>query len=179
MLDSLLIQRLDDHVAGAVGGEAGAAHGTFAEVAGVTAKPTLVDLAFRRAVEREAHVLQFEHGVDRFACEDLGGVLIDEVVATFDRVEHMPLPVVFLRVAECGADSALGGSGVGTGRIELADNRDVRLARHLNGGHQSGAPGANDDRVDIGDSSCCISRPAHLAGNAISRARTQIVSALR
>ena len=101
-------------MAGAVGGVAGAAHGRFAEVAGVPAEAALIDLAFRRAVERQAHVLQFEHRVDRFARQHFGGVLIDEVVAALDGVEHVPVPVVFFDVAERGADAALRGARCAT-----------------------------------------------------------------
>ena len=92
-------------------------------------------------------MLELEHGVDRLAGQDLGGVLVDEVVATLDGVEHVPLPVVFFDVAEGGADAALGGAGVGARWIELADDGDVGLAGHLDGRHQPGAAGADDDRV--------------------------------
>ena len=148
VLDALLVERLDDHVAGAVGGVAGAPDRAFAEVASVAAEPALVDPAVGRAVERKPHVLEFEHGVDRLAGEDFGRVLIDEVVAALDGVEHVPLPVVFLDVAEGGADAALGGAGVRAGRIELADDGDVGLAGHLDGRHQAGAACADDDRVE-------------------------------
>ena len=112
------------------------------------AEPALVDPAVRRAVERQPHVLELEHRVDRLAGEDFGGVLVDEVVAALDGVEHVPLPVVFFDVAEGGADAALGGAGVGARRVELADDGDVGLAGHLDGGHQAGAAGADDDRVE-------------------------------
>ena len=46
-LDALLVQRLQDHVAGPVGGEAGAPHGGLAVVAGMATEPALVDLARR------------------------------------------------------------------------------------------------------------------------------------
>ena len=48
ILDGLLVHRLQDHVAGAVGGVAGAAHRPLAEVARVAAEAALVDLAVRR-----------------------------------------------------------------------------------------------------------------------------------
>ncbi len=148
VLDPLLVEGLDDHVAGAVGGVAGAADGTFAEVAGVAAEAALVDPAVGGAVEGEPHVLQLEHGVDRLAGEDLSGVLVDQVVAPLDGVEHVPLPVVFLGVAEGGADPALGGTGVGARGVELGDDGDVGLARELDRGHEPGAAGADDDRVE-------------------------------
>ena len=137
VLDALLIERLHDHVPGAVGGVAGALDRTLAEVAGVAAEAALVHPAVGRAVEGQAHVLELEHRVDGFAREHLGRVLIDEIVAAFDGVEHVPFPVVFFDVAESRADATLSGAGVGARRIELADDRDVGLAGHLDGRHQA------------------------------------------
>ena len=148
VLDSLLVEGLDDHMAGAVGGVAGAAHRGLAEVASVATKAALVDPAVRCPVKGETHVFEFEHGVDRLAGEDLGGVLVDQVVSPLDRVEHVPLPVVFFGVAQGGADAPLGGARVGAGRIELGDDRDVRLAGQLDGGHESGAACSDDDGVE-------------------------------
>ncbi len=71
VFDALLVQRLDDHVTGAVGGEAGSHDGSLAEVAGVTAEPALVDQSFGRAVERQAHVLEVDDRVDGLLREDL------------------------------------------------------------------------------------------------------------
>src|SRR5690606_27638861 len=45
-----------------------------------------------------------------------------------DGVVHVPFPVVFLGVAEGGGDSALSGSGMGTGGEELRHARDVGVA---------------------------------------------------
>ena len=47
LLDALLVERLQDHVPGAVGGEARPAYRRLAVLAGVAAEPTLVDLAPR------------------------------------------------------------------------------------------------------------------------------------
>ena len=43
VLDALLVERLEDHVAGAVGREAGPPDRALAEVAGVAAEAPLVD----------------------------------------------------------------------------------------------------------------------------------------
>ena len=125
VLDGLLVQGLQDHVPGPVGREARPADGPLAEVPGMAAEPALVDLALGRAVERQAHVLELDHGLDGFAGQDLRRVLVGQVVATLDGVEHVPLPVVLLEVAERGAHATLGGPGVGAGRIELGDDRGV------------------------------------------------------
>ncbi len=113
VFDALLVERLQDHVAGAVRREAGPPDRRLAVVAGVPAELALVDLAVGRAVERQAHVLEFDDRLDGFAREHFCRVLVDEIVATFDRVEHVPLPVILFEVAESGADTALGGAGVG------------------------------------------------------------------
>ena len=148
VLDALLVERLQDHVAGPVGGEARPPDRALAVVPGVAAEAALVDLAVGRPVERQAHVLELDDGLDRLAGEDLGRVLVDEVVAALDRVEHVPLPVVLLLVAQGGTDAALGGAGVGAGRIELGQDRrlDAGLGE-LEGGPQAGAAGADDERV--------------------------------
>ena len=67
VLDALLVQGLDDHVTGAVSRVAGPTDRSLSEVAGVAAEESLVDLALFGPVERQAHVLQLEHGVDRLA----------------------------------------------------------------------------------------------------------------
>ena len=101
------------------------------------------------AVEGQAHVLEFVDGLDRFARQDLGRVLIHQVVAALDRVVHVPFPVVFFHVAERRGDAALGGAGVRAGGVHLGDDRDVRQARGLQRRHQPCAAGADDDRVEL------------------------------
>ena len=148
VLDALLVERLQDHVAGPVGGEARAAHRRLAEVAGMAAEAALVDLAVGRAVERQAHVLELDDRLDRLARQDLRRILVDQVVATLDGVEHVPFPVVLFLVAERGTDAALGGAGVGASRIELGQHGALdAAARELERGPQTGAAGADDDRL--------------------------------
>ena len=75
MLDAVLVQRLQDHVAGAVGGVTGPADRRLAVVAGVPAEPPLVDAALGRPVERHPHLLEVEDGVDGLR-HDLDRVLV-------------------------------------------------------------------------------------------------------
>ena len=110
-------------MAGAVGGVAGPADGRLAVVAGVAAEAALVDLALGRAVERQAHVLEVDDRVDGLLRQDLGRVLVDQVVAALDGVEGVPLPVVLLDVGERGGHAALRRAGVGAGGVELRDYR--------------------------------------------------------
>ena len=122
LLDALLVQRLQDHVTGAVGRVARTSHGRLAVVTSVAAKAPLVDLAVLGAVERKAHVLKVKHSVDGLAAENLCGVLINEVVATLDRVEDVPLSVVVFHVRKCRRHAALRSTGVRARGVELGEN---------------------------------------------------------
>ena len=126
-------------------------------VRGVSAETALVDQSLRRPVERETPPLELVDRVDGLLGEDLGGGLVDEVVATLHGVERVPLRVVLLDVAERGADAALGCAGVGPGGVELRDHRRLDAAGRLDRGSKAGAAGADDhgvvrvrDRHDVG-----------------------------
>jgi hypothetical protein len=147
LLDAVLVERLQDHVAGAVGGEARAAHRGLTVVARVATEAALVDLALGRAVERQAHLLEVDDRVDGLAAHDLGSVLVDEVVAALDGVEGVPLPVVLLDVGEGRAHAALGRAGVGPGGVELGEHRRTGAGRGLERRAHAGAAGSDDDDV--------------------------------
>ena len=148
-LDAVLEERLQDHVARAVGRVAGAAHRALPVIGRVAAEPALVDLALGRAVERQAHVLEVDDGVDRLLCEDLRGVLVDEVVAALDGVERVPLPRVLLDVREGGGHAALRRAGVRPGGVELRDDRRASAGARLDRRAHSGAARADDDDVEL------------------------------
>ena len=112
VLDALLVERLQDHVPGAVGGVTGPAHGRLAELARMPTEGPLRDLSIRRAAEGQAPVLELVDGLHRLAAQDLHGVLVGEIVAALHRVKHVPFPVVLFHVAERGADASLGRAGV-------------------------------------------------------------------
>ena len=178
VLDAVLEQRLQDHVAGAVGRVAGAAHRRLAVVAGVAAEAALVDLALRRAVERQAHLLEVEDRVDGLLREDLGGILVDQVVAALDGVEGVPLPVVFLDVREGRGHAALRRAGVRAGGVELGDHRGAGVRAGLDRGAHPGATGPDDDDVvlvvvhavdDAVSSTSWVIAQRHLAGRAERR----------
>src|SRR5690606_7598108 len=146
-LDAVLEERLKDHVAGAVGRVAGATDRRLAVVARVTAEPALVDAALGRAVEGQAHVLEVEDRVDRLLGEDLGRVLVDEVVAALDGVEGVPLPGVLFGVRERRGHAALRRTRVGTRGVELGDDRGVGARCRLDRGAHPGTPRPHDDDV--------------------------------
>src|SRR5450759_3928836 len=93
--------------------------------------------------------LELDDRLDGLVGEDLGRVLVDEVVAALDRVEHVPLGLVLFEVAESRADAALGSAGVRTGGIELGQNGGVdTFSGQLESCPQAGAAGADDDRIE-------------------------------
>lgn len=151
LLDAVLVQRLEDHVAGAVARVAGATDRGLTVVAGVTAEAALVDLALGRTAERQAHLLEVEDGVDGLLREDLGGVLVDQVVAALDRVEGVPLPVVLLHVGQRGGHAALRGARVGAGGVELRQHGGAAALGRLDGRAHAGAARADDDGVVLVD----------------------------
>ena len=89
--------------------------------------------------------------LDGFPAEDLHGVLVSQVVAALDGVEHVPFPMVFFHIAERGANTALRRSRVRARGIELAQHRDVPVPGHLQRGHQAGAPRSHDHCVILLD----------------------------
>src|SRR5699024_2138698 len=142
LLDAVLVEGLQDHVPGAVGRVAGAAHRRLAVVARVPAEAALVDPPLGGAVEGQAHLPQVEHRVDGLLGHHLGGVLVHQVVTALDGVVGVPLPVVLLDVGQGGAHAALGRAGVGTGGVDLGDHRGPGPGGGLQGRAHAGATGA-------------------------------------
>jgi hypothetical protein len=122
---ALLEERLQDHVTGAVGRVASSLDRSFTVVPRVAAEPALVDPSVRGAVERQAETLELEDRVDGFLAHDVDGILIREEVPTLDGVECMPLPRVVLDVRKCRAHPSLGGTRVGSRRVQLRDDRGL------------------------------------------------------
>ena len=147
VLDTVLVERLQDHVTGAVGGVAGPANRGLAVIAGVPAEAALVNPSLGGAVERHPHLLQIEHRVDGFLAHDLHGVLVGEVVAALDGVEGVPLPVVLFDVGQCGAHPALGRAGVAARRVQLGQHRGAHPWAGLDGRAHTGSAGADDDDI--------------------------------
>ena len=147
VLHAVLKQGLQNHVTGAVGGVARATNGRLAVVAGVSTKTALVDLALGRAVEGQTHVLEVDHRVDGLSGQNLGGILVDQVVATLHGVERVPLPAVFLDVGECRGHSTLRGTRVRTRGVQLGDHCGLGVGACLNGGAHAGSTGTHNHDV--------------------------------
>ena len=140
-LDELLVEHLDQDVAGDVGREDGARRAGGAERA-------LRELAVVGAREDRAPVLELVDVARRLAREDLDRVLVAEVVGALDGVECVALGAVVAGVSERRVDPALGRAGVAAGRVELRDDRDVgtRVVSLDRGAHTSAA-GADHEYV--------------------------------
>ena len=149
MLDAVLVEGLEDHVAGAVCCVACAADRRLAVIAGVAAEAALVDFAFRGAVEGKAHLFEVEHGVDGFFCHDFGCVLVDEVVAALNGVEGVPFPVVLFDVGQCGAHAALCRAGVGAGGVDLCEHCGACTLAGFDGCAHAGAASSDDHNVIV------------------------------
>ena len=150
VLQALLVERVQDRVAGAVGGRAGAiGHVALGIFGRVSTKAALIDRACLGAAERHAEMLELDDRGDRLAAHVFDGVLVAEPVRAPDRVEHVPAPIVFFHIAERGTDAALRGDGVATGWEDLRDTGGIEPGRdHAQCRPQSGAAGAEYDDVE-------------------------------
>jgi hypothetical protein len=108
VLESLAVQRVQNGVAGAVGGRASALHrGSVAEIHHMAAERPLVDFALFGARERNAVVLELVDGGRRLAHHVFDGIDVAQPVRALDGVVHMPLPIVRAHIGERGGNPAL------------------------------------------------------------------------
>ena len=133
---ALLVERLQDHVTGAVGRMAGPPDRFAGHVIGMPAKRALGDLAIRRPVEGQAHVFQFVDGRHGLIAHELDRILVAQVIRAFDGIVGVPFGMVFFLAAERCADATLGGAGVRTGGVELGDNGGFGAPGGVQAGHE-------------------------------------------
>ena len=146
----LAVEGVQDGVAGAVGGGAGALHRALAEIAGHAAEGPLIDAAVLGAAERHAPVLKLVDGLGRLAHQIFDGVLVAQPVRPLDGVVHVPAPVVLGHVAQRGVDAALRRDRVRARREELRDARGLEAglgAAH--GGAEARAARTDHDGVVV------------------------------
>ena len=149
VLQRLLEEGVQDDVAGAVGGGAGAIGLRLAELGRLATEGALVDAAVIGARERHAVMLELVDRGGRVPGHVLDRVLVAEPVGALDGVVHVEVPVVLVHVAERGVDPALRRHGVAAGRVDLGDAGDREPGlHHADGGAQPGAAGADHDRVE-------------------------------
>ena len=148
----LLIERVQHGMAGAVGHGAGAFYGAFAELGGMAAEGALVDFAAFHAVERHTHVFQLNHSFGRAAAHEFDGVLVAEPIGAFHGVVHVPIPAVFLHIAQRGRNAALRGHGVGAGGKYFGEHGGVEAGfGKLQRRTQAGTAAANDNGIEFSD----------------------------
>ncbi len=150
VLQSLLEQRVQNDVSGAVGGGAGAVGLALAVADRLAAERALVDPAFRRPRERHAIVLELVDRGGRVLGHVFDRVLVAQPVRPLDGVVHVEAPVVLVHVAQRSVDAALGGHGVRAGRVDLGDAGDLEVRLdHAYRSPQAGAAGADDEAVIV------------------------------
>src|SRR4051794_14012360 len=145
-------------MAGAVGRGAGALRRrAFAHVLGHSAERALVDLALRRSAEGQAGMLELDHRRRGFAAQIFDRVLVAEPVRPFDRIVHMPGPVVRAHVAERSGNPALRGDGMASGWEDLGHAGGFQPG--VGSAHRRPEPGAsgtdNDDVITVVDDLVC------------------------
>ena len=142
VLQALLVERVQDGVAGPVGSGTGALGNAFAEAGGHAAERALVNPAVLGTGEGNSVVFEFHYRGNRLTAHVLDGVLVAQPVGALDGVVHVPRPVVLPHVSQRRAHPSLGGHGVAPGGKELGDARGAQsLRRDAESRPQSGAPG--------------------------------------
>ena len=155
----LLIQRVQNRMAGAVGRSSSALRGrAFAILRGHAAERALIDLTLFGPRERHSVMFQLQHRRNRFAAHIFDGILVAEPVGALYRVVEMPAPVILAHIREGGRDAALCGNGVAARREDLADTRGAQAFEgHTECCPQPGAAGAQyDDVVGVIDDFVCV-----------------------
>ena len=148
-LQRLAVERVQDGVAGAVGGGAGALRDALAVVGGHAAERALVDLAFLGARERHAPMVELVDRGRRVAAQIFDRVLVAEPVGALDGVVHVPAPVVRPHVAERGGNAALRRHRVRAGREHFGDAGGLQARlRAADARAQARAAGADDHDVE-------------------------------
>ncbi len=148
VLERLLKQRVQDRMAGPVGGGTGALRDAFAKFRRHAAEGPLIDLAGFRAAEGHAVMLQLDHGRDGLAHHVFDGVLVAQPVRPFHRVVHMPAPIVLAHVAQRRTHAALRCHRMAAGGEHLGQAGGAQpLLGHAEGGAQARTPGTDDDDV--------------------------------
>jgi len=105
MLKALIIEGIEDNSARPVRSVAGPSHRPLSILGRMASKVPLRDLPFRGPVEGNAHVLQLIQHAGSIPDHDLHGILVSQIVASLDRVEEMPLPVILFLIAQCRRDA--------------------------------------------------------------------------
>ena len=141
---------MQNGMAGTVGGGAGALRNAFTEIGRHAAKRALVNLAFFSARKRHAEMLQLVNRFGRIAAQIFNRILVAQPVRAFDRVIHMPAPIIITHIAERGGNAALRRNRMRARREDFGNTRRLQPAF---GAAQSGAQtrttGPDNDDVKL------------------------------
>ena len=97
-------------------------------------------------------MFQLNHGFGRAAAHEFDGVLVAEPVGAFHGVVHVPIPAVFLHVAQRGGNAALRGHGVGAGGEYFGEHGGVEAGfGKLQRRTQAGTAAANNNGIKFSD----------------------------
>ena len=97
----------------------------LAEVGGLTAKGSLVDLTITGSAEGHAIRLELTNGDRCLSSHVLDGILITKPVGALDCVIEVKSPVILVHVAESGVDSTLSGDSVRSGGEQLGNTSSL------------------------------------------------------
>jgi len=122
VFQALLVERVQDGVAGSVGRRTGALRHLLSVTYGLAAKGTLIDFTVLDAREWNAVVFELQHSGYGFPAHVLDGVLVAEPIGALDRVVHVETPIVSVaHIPERGRHAALRGDGMAACREDLGD----------------------------------------------------------
>ncbi len=153
--DVLLIQRVQQRVAGTVSRRTSAIHRRLAVLLHMAAERALIYLAAVGAVERHAEMFQLVYDFGRGAAHEFDRVLVTQIIRALHRVIHMPVPVVFLDVAQRSSDAALCRDGMRARREHLGQHRDLQAGmRQLQRRTHPGAARADNYYIECTFSDC-------------------------
>src|SRR5580692_10781949 len=140
MAADLFVEGVEELLASGGSGEGSAVIERAAETA-------IVEEAFGRAIEHDAHAIEEIDDVGCFVAHALDERLIGKEIATVDGVVEMfGGGVAFALLIFCGVDAALGADGMGTlyGNDGKKIDRDTGFG-DTDCGHESGQTTTNDD----------------------------------
>ena len=148
----LLIEGVQQGVAGTVSRRSGTCRLLAAEVFRLAAERTLINRAIFEARERQTHVIQLQNCFRAGFTHVFDGVLIANVVRPLNGVVHMPFPVIFMGITERDGDTTLRGNGMGTGRKNFREQRTGLAALgNLQRRAHTCAAGTNDNSIKFSD----------------------------
>jgi len=148
VLQALLIQRVQNGMAGAVGRRTGAHRRGLAVILHMAAEGALVNAAILGAGEGHAVMFELNDRGDRLAAHIFDGVLVTQPIRALDGVIHVPAPVILAHIAQGRADAALGGHRVAARGEDFGDAGGFEAGGpHAEGGAQTGAAGAHHHHV--------------------------------